>query len=71
MRIIRTGRGLISLSFWCGVKIVNTNEVPQYDTFTCSKAHMKGSVGKIGKEYSLQPELRKGEIEQLGVILLI
>ena len=63
LKIIKTARGLISLSFRCGVKIVNKCEVPQYVKFTCSKSHIKGSFKKIGKEYGLQPELFKGEIE--------
>ena len=63
LKIIKTARGLISLSFRCGVKIVNTCEVPQYVKFTCSKSHIKGSLEKIGKEYGLQPELLKGEID--------
>ena len=63
LKIIKTARGLISLSFRCGVKIVNTCEVPQYVKFTCSKSHIKGSLEKIGREYGLQPELLKGEIE--------
>ena len=56
LKIIKTARGLISLSFRCGVKIVNTCEVPQYVKFTCAKSHIKGSLNKIGKEYGLQPE---------------
>ena len=63
LKPIKTSRGLISLSFRCGVKIVNTCEVPQYVNFTCSKSHIKGSLEKIGKEYGLQPEILKGEIE--------
>ena len=63
LKIIKTARGLISLSFRCGFKIVNTVEVPQYVKFTCSKSHIKGSLEKIGREYNLQPELLKGEIE--------
>ena len=63
LKIIKTARGLISLSFRCGFKIVNTCEVPQYVKFTCSKSHIKGSLEKIGREYNLQPELLKGEIE--------
>ena len=63
LKIIKTARGLILLSFRCGVKIVNKCEVPQYVKFTCSKSHIKGSLNKIGKEYGLQPELLKGEIE--------
>ena len=35
LKIIKTARGLISLSFRCGVKIVNTVEVPRYVKFTC------------------------------------
>ena len=50
LKIIKTSRGLISLSFRCGVKIVNTVEVPQYVKFTYSKSHLKGSSEKIGKE---------------------
>ena len=63
LKIIKTAGGLISLSFRCGVDIVNTCEVPQYAKFTCSKSHIIGSLNKIGKEYGLQPELLKGEIE--------
>ena len=63
LKIIKTARGLISLSFRCGFKINNTVKVPQYVKFTCSKSHIKGSLEKIGREYGLQPELLKGEIE--------
>ena len=63
IKIIKMARGLISLSFRCGVKIVNTGDVTQYVKFTCSKSHIKGSLGKIGREYELQPQLTKGEIE--------
>ena len=63
LKITKTATGLISLSFRCGFKIVNTCEVPQYVKFTCSKSHIKGSLEKIGREYGLQPELLKGEIE--------
>ena len=63
LKLIKTARGLILLSFRCGVKIVNSCEVPQYNKFTFSKSHINGSSEKIGPEYSLQPELLKGEIE--------
>ena len=36
LKIVKTARGLISLSFRCGVKIVNTVEVPQNVKFTFS-----------------------------------
>ena len=64
LKIVKTGRGLISLSFRCGVKLVNTVEVPQYVKFTCTKSHKKGSLEKIGREYGLRPELPKGENER-------
>ena len=43
IKIIKIARGLISLSFRCGVKIINTCEVPQYVKFTCSKSHTNAS----------------------------
>ena len=67
IKIKKTARGLISLSFRCGVKIVNTCEVPQYVKFTCSKSHIKGSLEKIGREYGLQPELLNGEIDHSNI----
>ena len=63
LKIIKTARGLISLSFRCGFKLVNTIEVPQYIKFTCTKPRIKGSLEKKGREYNLQPEILKGEIE--------
>ena len=63
LKFIKTARGLISLSFRCGFKIVNTVEVPQYVKFTCTKSHIKGSSEKIGKDYGLQLELLEAEIE--------
>ena len=74
LKNIKTARGLISLSFWCGAEINNTYEVPQNVNFTSSKSHIKGPLEKIGREYGLQPELLKGELNArflLGVILLI
>ena len=74
LKIIKTARRLISLSFRCGVKIVKTCEAPQYVKFTCSKSHIKGSLEKIGREYGLQPEFLKGESNTLllkKTILLI
>ena len=52
---------MISLSFRCGVKTVNTVEVPQFVKFTCNRPHTSGSLDKIGREYDLKPELLKGE----------
>ena len=63
MKIIKTARGVISLSFPCGFKIVNTDETPQYVKFTCIRSHIEGSSEKIGGKYGLLPELLNGEIE--------
>ena len=63
LKIVKTARVLISLSFRCGVKKFHSCEVPQYVKFTCTKSLIKGSLEKIGREYGLQPELLKGEIE--------
>ena len=41
LKIWKFARGLISLSFRCGVKKVNTVEVPQYIKFTYTKSHKK------------------------------
>ena len=45
------------------MKIVNSVQIPQNVEFTCSKSPIKGSLEKLGREYGLQPELLKGEIE--------
>ena len=71
LKIITTGRGLVSLSFQGGVKIVNWCEVPQYVQFTSAKSHIKDSLEKNGREYGLQPELFKGEIEHSFLIKVI
>ena len=59
IKIIKIARGLISLWFRCGVKLVNTVEVPQYVKFTCSKCHIKGSLEETGREYGLRPKLQR------------
>ena len=59
------------MSFRCGAKIVNTVntiEVPQYFEFTCTNFHMKSSLHKTGREYGLQPDFLKMEIEHLVFI---
>ena len=57
IKIIKTARGLTSLSFRCGVEKVNTVEVPQYVKLTFTKPHIRCSLEKISREYGLQPEL--------------
>ena len=67
LKFMKTARGLISISFRCGVKKVHSCQLPQYAFFTCSKSHIKGSLEKIGREYDLQPEPLKGKIEHLVI----
>ena len=52
----------MSLSFRCVVKIDNSAEIPQYVKFTSPRSHISGCLDKIGREYSLQPEFLKGEM---------
>ena len=68
LKIVKTAKGSISLSFRCGVKIVNTCEVRQYVKLTCTESHIEGSMEKISGEYGLQPELLKGKIEYSVII---
>ena len=49
-KIIKTTKGLMSLSIRCGGKIVNTVNVPQYGKFTCTKSHIKGFLEEISTE---------------------
>ena len=74
LKIRKTARVLISISFRYGFKTNNTVEVTQYVKFTCTKIHNKGSLEKMVREYGVQPELLKGEIEHsvfIKCILLI
>ena len=71
LKIIKTARGLISLSFRCGVKIVNTVEVPQYVKFTCSKSHIKGSLKKSVKNMVSNPNFSKEKSNTLVLIKII
>ena len=67
-KLIKTARGFISLSFRCGVKIVNRCEVPQYIKSTCSKSHVKGSLEKSVKNIVFNLNFSK---EELNTLLLI
>ena len=62
IKIIKTSRGLIKLSFKAGFVIEDNREIPKYMKFVCSKCHITGSLKSIQKEYNIQPDLMKGEI---------
>ena len=68
LNIIKTVRGLISLSFRSGVKIVNSCEVPQYDKFTCSKSHIKSLSGTCLNIFQrTQREMKERILIKIGV----
>ena len=58
-KIVRTDRGIIKLQFNSG-KINNT---PQYIKIVCSGSHIAGSLADIGREYGVQPQLLKSEMD--------
>ena len=63
MKLIKTSRRFLKLSFRVGTVYENDKEIPQYMKFVCSKVHISGSLMKIQKEYNIQPQLIKGEID--------
>ena len=63
MKIKKTSRGFLKLGFRVGSVYENDKEIPQYMKFVCSKVHISGSLNKIQKEYNIQPQLIKGEID--------
>ena len=74
LKMIKTVRGLISLSFRCYFKIVNTVEVPQYIKFTCTKSHVKGSLKKSVEITDFNSNFSKEKLNTrflIKVILLI
>ena len=59
---VGTARGLISLSIRCVEKKTNSVGIPQNFKFTFTRSLISGSLDKFGREWGLQPELLKGEI---------
>ena len=63
LKITKTARGFISLSFRCGLETVIAVELPHNVTFNIYKISYERFLEKIGREYGLQLEHLKGEIE--------
>ena len=63
VKIIKTSRRLIKLSSRAGSLWEDDRETPKYAKFVCSKCHISGSLKEIRKEYNIQPQLLKREIE--------
>ena len=69
-KIIHTSRGILKLSFRVGTIYDNNNkEIPQYMKFVCSKVHISGSLRTIQKDYGIQPQLLKTEMEHSVITL--
>ena len=62
IEIIKTSRGFIKLSFKDGSVIENDREIRKYMKFVSSKCHISVSLKYIQKEYTIQPDLMKSEI---------
>ena len=63
MKIVKTSQGFLKLSCRVGTFYEDDKEIPQYMKFVCSKVHISGSLKKIQKEYTIQPQLIRGEID--------
>ena len=64
IKILKTSRGLLKLSFKAGSLIENDSEIPKHIKFVCSKYHISGSLKSIQKKYNIQPDLVKSEKNQ-------
>ena len=63
MKLMKTSRGFLKLSFGVGFVYEHDKELPQYMKFVCSRIHISGSLKKIQKEYNIQQQLTKSEID--------
>ena len=63
IKLSKTSRGLIKLSFKAGSVFEDDRELPKYVKFVCSKCHISASLKSIQKEYNIQPQLLKSENE--------
>ena len=61
-KINKTYRGLIKLGCKAGSVIEDDKKIPKYMKFVCSQCHISGSLKSIHKEYTIQPDLMKGEV---------
>ena len=61
VKMKKTSRGLLKLSFRAGFVWEGDRELPKYIKFVCSKYHNSGSLKEIQKDYNIQPHFLKGE----------
>ena len=62
IKVIKTSRGLIKLNFKAGSVIEDDREVPKFMKCVFSNCHISGSLKSIQKEYNIQADLMKDEI---------
>ena len=63
VKLIKTPRGLIKISFKAGSVIENDIEILKCIKLVCSKCHISVSLNSIQKANNIQPDLMKGEID--------
>ena len=59
---MKKSRGFSKIGFRVGTVYENGKEITQYMKVVCSKVHISGSLKDIQKEYNIQPQLVKSEI---------
>ena len=62
IKIIKTSRRLMKVSFKAGSVIEDDREIPKYLKVVCSKCLISVSLKGIQKEYNIQQDIKKGEI---------
>ena len=69
VKIIKTSRGLMKLSFRAGSAYEDDREKPEYAKLVCSECDITGSLKDNQIEYNLQPQFMKGEIAHVLITL--
>ena len=62
LKILKTSKGVIELSFKPGFSIEDDEEIPKYMKFVCPKCRMAGLIKQLQKENNIQPDIMKGGI---------
>ena len=60
---IKNGKGIISLKVFNGYFEKNKKEIPQYLIFRCGLTHLNYPLKNLGKNFKLQKELLKTEMD--------
>ena len=60
--IIKNGKGIISMKIFNGYNEKIKKQIPQFLIFRCGMTHLNYSLKKLGKNFKLQKELLKTEM---------